>query len=345
MTLATLGPIQWPLPLFFNGIGGISLSATTHRHGSICTVPKAGTLDVVGIRTGTVTTAADLRIRIETVNASGDPSGTLVAAGADGSVASPAANTWYDVTIVTPPTLTAGQLIAIVVDCPSGSPNLQIARITGQSGQIPYTDLFATSWAKSNNLPLGALKISGSWVTTPDFVPFTTLTSVDFDVGSSPDERGNVFTCPIDCEINGAWFSGTGSSAGAHIVRVYDASNTVLTSTTVGAGVNAGFNSPGRFIGLPPVNLEAGSLYRVVVRPTSAAVVGVRRMVFPSTDHAAAFANGIFRSTERTNDGSWTDTNTSVESIGLIVSKVHETGGGAIGRYKAKVDGELVDIL
>lgn len=58
--------------------------------------PKTGTLARVAFLTGTVTSAATIGLRIETVSATsgGVPSGTLYDAAGTGSQATPAATTW-----------------------------------------------------------------------------------------------------------------------------------------------------------------------------------------------------------------------------------------------------------
>lgn len=77
---------------------------------------KAGNLRKVGFRTGAVTLAVALNIRVETVTNTGNPSTTLWATDTSGTVAVPAANTWYWVTLTADATLAIGSMFAVVID-------------------------------------------------------------------------------------------------------------------------------------------------------------------------------------------------------------------------------------
>ena len=103
-------------------------------------VPRTGTLTHVGFGTGTVTSAAAIQLRLETMSTF-NPSGTLYAANATGSQAVPSTNTYYRVPInggLGVP-VTQGDRVAVVLSCPSGSPNLQVATVYGHGNYGPVT--------------------------------------------------------------------------------------------------------------------------------------------------------------------------------------------------------------
>ena len=142
-------------PMFFpirDGFGAsgwwktFSLAAAGQKIAFVFRAPKTGTIDQVGFLVRAVTVSQTLKVSLETVNpATGHPTGTLIAAGASGTVASPAANTFYEISLGTPPSVTINDYIAVVIEFDSTGGNLQIAAwdtqtSTGDYAQFPYCD-------------------------------------------------------------------------------------------------------------------------------------------------------------------------------------------------------------
>lgn len=324
----------------------MALTATTHRAAAAFQAPTSGSLSQVGFRTGSVTTAADLRVRVETIASDGNPSGTLVAAGAEQTVASASvtANTWIDVTLGTAPTVSTGDLLYLVIDAPSGTPNLNISRTSGGvSYALPFTNLFTTLWARSeSSRPVMAVMIGGSWRTVPQTFPVATISTTSFNSGSTPDERGNKFTMPVDAQVDGAWVALNTTGGGACDIVLYDSSSTVLASQSIPASFPT-LNAPHLVMFDSAVSLAKNDVCRIVLKPTSVTNVALPHRTFPDATRAALMG-GDFHRTTRVDGGAWTDTTTARENIGLMISQVHDTSGGATGRYKAKVGGVFVDI-
>lgn len=347
MTLVAVRGVYYPEPIAVNTFSSMAITATTHRAGALMQVPVTGTLSEIGVRTVTVTAAEPLRVRVETVAGTGDPSGTLLATDSEGAIASPAANTWYDVALTTPVAVTRGQRIAIVVDAPTGTPNLNIARLTTAVAQgYPFTDLFTTSWLKTASAPVVALKINGSWASTPATWPVSNVASLSYGTSSTPDERGNRFLVPFACTVEGLWV-GISNSAAPYDVVLYDMADNVLASQSFPANADQGGTTLPRMMMLDQeVTFAAGDEGRITFKPTTTTVQILRSITVPTLAHWPA-VNGrdTFYRTTRTDAGAWTDDTTSREDIGFILSALgSDSGGGPTGRYKVKVGGTFVDV-
>lgn len=344
MSLVSIGTALFPAdPAAQGAVGSLSaITATTHRHGFVFNPPVAGTLDSYAFLTRTVTTAADLRIRVETIDSAGHPTGTLVAAGADASVVTPASDTWYTVNFATPPTVAVGTRVAIVIDAPSGSPSLVIARAGGSEHNSNHTSSFTTSWqSRSAVASIGAIKISGVWVPVDNIYPFSYLSDESFSSSSTPDEKGNKFIAPSDMEVEGLW-ARMNQNNNPLAASLYDASTNEIATGAIPFNGGTGRNIL-RFA--TPVAITAGETYRATVRPTSTSNINLITGTIGDTSQWNALHEGRFKYTHRTDAGSWTDSTTEFVCMGLVISKVHESSGGATGRYKAKVDGVVIDIL
>ncbi len=167
MAVTVYYPIDMPWGgSYLGSFSSHSITNNDHKLAFMTFIPKSGTLARVGFATAAVTTPADIAVRIETVNSSGLPSGTLYHPSGTGTQASPAAGSWYRPQIngATGITVNAGDQIAVVLSCPTGSPNLTLARLTGH-GTVPYLHVphatYTTSWAgPSAGIPPFAIEYS-----------------------------------------------------------------------------------------------------------------------------------------------------------------------------------------
>lgn len=300
----------------------VSFTAATHKFAMVTYAPASGSIDQIEFGTGTVTTGATVEARIETVDSSGDPSGSLVAAGASGTVV--VANSddavWKTVSIGTPPAVVKGDRIALVLVISSGTPSLAL-RISSPliSDVTTYTDYYNGSvWAKQAAPIAMTVRYSGS----SDYVPFLGLlparlpTFTSINTGSTPDELGNKITVPFTCTVVGVWVYINSVVGDADLV-VYDAANNVLFSKshlaaqrrTAGVSLTVGAD----------FNVRAGEVVRVVVKPTSVTNVAILQS---TESKLTAFSMGSdCVNTSRTDAGVWTE-GTDPVGIGLIVERV-----------------------
>lgn len=319
--------LPWPAIAGSQGGGAMSITGTTIRGGWVIRMPAAGTIDTIRWRTAAVTSAADVRVRLETVSG-GFPTGTLVAAGAEGSVASAAlaSATTYETTIGTPPTMAAGDLVAVVFDSPTGSPNWSQVNsastdfVSGQLTNIPKMATYnGTSWSKLSGIPIGGVKVSGAYLAGLTVVDQFATTS--FNSGSTPDERGIVVAMPFTCRAVGLYMASIIADADPMDLVLYDDADTVLGTCTVSGGKYAN-TTAWPFDSGAGIQMDAGATYRVTCKPTSGSSINILS-VNPGTAALAAIMGGNgAKHTERTNAGAWTDTDYKRTLVGIVFDQV-----------------------
>lgn len=313
---------------------------------------KGGNLRKVGFRTGSVTTAVTLNIRVETVNAEGNATGTLWATNTIGTVVSPAANTWYWVTLTADATLSIGSLFAICIDF-TGVGNLQISgttTATGRLGGIPYLNTRdAGVWTRVNDVPNVGLEYSDASRPWCDALPIMSVTNRTFNNGSTPDERGIRFKFPFACEIMGAIVRASISTApSAYTITLYDSADAILSSPVQDTDIQISGRPP-VFVPFPEglIAISANTLYRLTVSPTAASNISLVEYDVDSTGTMESHSGGleIYR-TERTDAGVWTDTPTGRSLIVPLVASIADAlQSGAIFLTSRKRYNQLADPL
>lgn len=331
------------VPLTSSSFSSMLLDAAGESAAMIFEAPKTGTIDRVGFRTGTVTTGATLDVRLETVSATdGNPTGALLAAGSNAAVAVTTSSIWHEVTLTTPVAVTAGQLVALVIVNPAVSPGvLNIVRFsTNPNASLPYTALFTTVWTKATTHGIFAVRYTdGTYPRIPGVLPVSILgPAASINANSTPDEVGNRIVVPMACRVAGFywwWFAAAAPLADLTL-KLYDSTGTLLASRLVDkdsfmpSSVGAQL-----YLRLPtPVDLAAG-MYRLTVNPASTTNENYTLMTtVASAGVMGAMPQGtnVYR-TQRTNNGSWTDTSTERAWLGLWLSAIDDgagSGGGAV---------------
>jgi len=252
----------------------MGMTAAGHKAAFITQVPKTGTIAKVGIRVGTVTSSQTLKISLQGVT-SGAPDGTILASGnAFGTQASPVTDTFYLVTLTSGPSVTLGNHIAVVVEWDSTAGNLQITGLQLGATTIhsSYGVLYTASWAKQLCLPCVSLEYSDGTYAGGTTWPASTMASVTFNSGSTPDERGLYFQVPFPCRAVGAggYFQHNGASNDYDLVLYASDGTTVLTSATPTADAVA-TNDYGHHFWLfnASQTLVKDTWYRLILKPTT----------------------------------------------------------------------------
>jgi hypothetical protein len=313
------------------------IDAAGEKAAYIVAAPKAGTIDRVCFRTVAVTTSDTLDVRVESLDANGDPSGTLLGANSNGSQAGLAANTWYEVTLTTPVAVSRGDRFAVVI-VQGAVGNLAIARLSSGFAGAPYSDLYTGSWAKSSNASIGAVRYNdGSYAQIGGLMPFDTQANSNYNSGSTPDEKGNKITIPFACKVSGAWMLGSAQS-GDFTILLRDSGGTLLASKAIDGDAHQGSSAVYERYPLDTeVTLAAGDVVRLTKRPDSASNTSVCEFTCPSGLSAALPGGGAMVYTSRTDAGAWTDTADKVAAIGLILSALSDNTGGARPRARGWV--------
>ena len=314
--------------------GGFALDASGEKFGMIFRAPKTGDISGLGFRTRAVTTAQTLKISLQGVNAAGDPDGTIKGGGnAYGTQASPAANTFYEVTLAGDAAVTIGDYLAIVLEFDSTVGDLEIAggdmdSSSGSVWQFPYIDHYTASWAKTMEYrPLGVVRyLDGSYPFTGIF-PIKDTNELGYGSANTPDELGNRFKLPFKARISGLWLY--------NYLRyqfdlvVYNSDNTVLGTIRYDDNKKAGTGA-GRAVYLfdDDIDIEKNEVHRVTLKPSSTNQIFSQWWEVPTTDMLEAIygTKEIYR-TERTDAGSWTDTNTRVMIWDLMITQMQANGG------------------
>lgn len=340
--MAELVDVQ-PFPLWFPAAmatpTGVLLDANSEKAAWVGFAPKTGSIDRAIIRLGTVTTGETVDVRLETVGADGNPSGTLFGTNTNASlvVALTDDDIWPpEVTFTAAASVTRGDRIALVVAFPAiATGNLNLERVATGESSFPYTSTFAAAaWTRAAGSLLGGLRYSdGNYARTPSLVPYR-LANNNYNNTSSPDERGNLITVPGHCKCSGLWVvNGSTSTLGDFDAVLYDINNNVLESvsmdgdlTAVTSGVNIPFFCPFD----TEVTLQPGQQVRAIKKPTSATNVNQSRIVAPSSSAAEAMPGGsAMVRTARTDAGTWSQTANEQAGIGLLISAIPRSGESA----------------
>jgi hypothetical protein len=305
-----------PANAFCSPLGSLqsfsALDAVGEKYAFVFRIPKTGNVHKVHWRTATVTSAQPVRVSLETVNTSGDPSGTNYGGSSPGVEAAPVSNTSYATTLAVDATAVSNDLVAVVLQWDSTAGNLQIAQAGNLfSPSSVYSDNFISSWAKTGSQqPYCALEYSdGSFAWTP-FVVFGVPLTATININGTPDELGNRFKLPFPARLSAVFFCGAPSAGRDFDFVLYDAANNVLATKSPLA---AAFTGNGRAL-VPldsPVDLAKNVVYRLTYRPSVASSNNYYGFTVPSNAALGHHDLGVecYR-TQRTDAGAWTDVTT-----------------------------------
>jgi hypothetical protein len=322
------------------------LDASGEKAAFIFRVPKTGNITKIGWRTGTVTTADDVVVSLETVDVSGHPSGTAYGGSAGTTVAlvNTNDNLWFWTTLTTQASATAGDVVAVVISITFVNGNLQIATDQPNLGYysgFPYLDHFTTVWTKQSTArgtPVCAVEYSDASRPYIATLPISSVAALTYDSGTpTADEYGNRFQLPFKCKVSGAVLKAAGNAGGTLAVNLYNSSDTVIATRTAIDGDHFGGNSNCFYILFnSEVTLEANTLYRITLVPETAQSVSLFDIVCDSAGTLEAMPGGVnFYKTARLDGvGAWTDTNANVATIGLLISALDDgAGGGSVNIF------------
>jgi len=316
-----------------------AITASTHKLANFVRAPKAGTISHVRIATGLVTTGFDADVRLETIDqtVAGTPTGTLISAGANKviTIAGTDDQVWLDAALTTPPTVTRGQLLAVVLGVSSGSPNAVFPGFAsvgylGRQG-FPYSTRYdGTTWtANATYLHPFLLRYSGDpdYTWQQEIIPARLQNIPTINTNSTPDEIGNNFQLPYRARASAAWARAGGS--GDFDLVLYDSGGSVLASVSHDASMRQSANTIVTELFSSDVILEANTTYRIVMKPTTTTSCSVLSYLDLNRNASPGLTN--WQAQQRTDAGAWTNlTGEQVASIGLVIDQV-DTGGYSYG--------------
>jgi hypothetical protein len=322
------------------------LDETTTKHAFILQAPKTGNIRKVGFTTGSVTTGVSLGVRIETVNSSGNPSGTLWGTNTNASqtINDTDDNTWFLTQLTADAAVNKGDTFAVVFDNPSGAGELTLwwwIRLYGGL-HVPAGKFFQSSVWGSEFEVQPAIMLEYSDSSRPivqGTAPVADLTFYGFDSGTTPDERGIIFTMPFRCRARGAWMVGLPNAGGTYRLRLYDTDGSATLAQTAsldGDVKTHASNFRSAYVEFASsVELQAGSTYRLTLLPeTTGNDVGLLAVVVDQAAHLDAWPGGqAIHHTHRTNAGAWTQVTTERPVMGLVLDQVDDGAGGGSGWF------------
>lgn len=338
-------------PTGFGDSASISgIDAADEKYSVIFQNPETKNISKLWFMTGTVTTGADIDVRIETVSTSdGNPTGTLLATNSNHvqTITSGNDNTEFEVTLDAVAAATRGQLVSAVLANPGSSfGNIQFRYCSPYNvgGRLPYTALFTSSWAKSASVtPLIAIGYDdGSWAVPPGCIAFNATSAATFNNTSTPDIKGLKFQFPFGIRVSGFWFVGDmdGEVDIRLVTSAYHEANAtgILESIALDPDQRPSV-AAGQYNCLldTPVEIAASTASRLIIVPTSATNVTLAEITFPNAGIAASFNGGtnfsLTTAKDPTGDGSWTNYNNGTDGyrqplMGLLIDGIDIPAGG-----------------
>jgi hypothetical protein len=313
------------------GATSLLMDAAGEMIAFIVLAPKAGNIHKIHFNTGTVTTGETLKCSLQNVDmATGDPdgtpdqSGTIVVANADDNV-------WLNVTLGADRTVAKGEIFAVVFEWNGSAANLNLR--TGGAGLYSniYADHYTGSWAKSATAPTCVLEYSdGSFGFIPGCQPGIG-TNVDFNSGSSPNERALKFESPVPFQCGGFGF--LGRLTGDADMVLYDAALTPLSTISFDTSLKTS-TADIKVAGLcsTDVSIAANTVYYLSVKPTSVTNVRLVWMDVGAASWLNQYHGGsAFRYADRTGAGAFTEISTRRPVIFMLPSGFSDGVGGGSG--------------
>lgn len=309
---------------FDDSAANTQLNSATEKLGACFIAQKAGTIDRIGIRIHAISgTSPSYFVRLESVS-SGEPSASLFSAGATASFDPNTLGTgWHWISLGTPATVAEGDNIAAVISYDTGTIDGSNAAtftytLTGSpgdqmghpSGRVDTTG----SYVKSDEAPMIAARYDDGEVVY-GAIPGYYEQHNSFNSSTTPDEIALKWTQPFTGKCGGAEICVIDHNTAAdYDVVLYDSDGTTeLASASVTADLATStlIHQSVRVV-WTPVSLEAGSSYRLSVRPTSTNTPGQVSWDFPDADSMAVGFGRDCSFSSRTDAGSWSDTSNKV---------------------------------
>ena len=298
-------------------------------------LPKDGMVDAIGVRVTAVGgTPPQYRVGLVTEASAESWPGAQPSAYGGSSIQlwSPPGTGFFWVTLTTPASAQAGDVVSAMIwpgpTAPDGTNNITVARSLNYASQTQRLILiryYTTSWLSDANFPMLAVRYSDGSVALP---AVSDGLQDSFNTGSTPDERGCVFTLPFAATCVGCRFYHPVSTAsGPSAVRLYDAAGTVLRETAEISSTRTGFSD----VFWDAVSLSANTTYRVTRLPQSTTNVSLMGVRVEDAVHRQWWPGGSrWKRTHRTDLGAWTDVDTELYMFALWLSDIQTGSAGPV---------------
>lgn len=327
------------------GQTSVTIDAAGEKIAMCFTVLKPGNITTVAFRTSTVTTAESLKISLQALDSSGDPDGTILGSTNNGfaTVAVPASNTGYSITLGESVTVSEGDRISLVIEFTSTVGIVAISQVNqgigADGGKSNYLDQYATaSWGKSDRLLMMGIGYDGVYSFHPGMTPLTSGTNRTWNSTSTQVERGIKFRLAAAIYARGFWMYS--DVDGDYNVNLYlGDSHTPLRSFTTGVGTHRDTTSidliNGFFAG---VKIEPDTWYRLTLEAkSSGSNVSLPEWGFRSDlEGMLPLGAGNMMACQWDTSGTpqWLDGSTYAYSIGLLAFGYYNNQGAGKASYQ-----------
>jgi hypothetical protein len=335
-----LSPIQWPGIVGYRdgnslSSGGDGLRDAAGEYSAyIMQAVEDMAVTHVALKCSAVSGSPTGEIRFEDVDASGLPSGSLLAA--NNNVITGTLTTTVGVhALGATANISRGQIFALMVKYDSGTSfqNQVTARLGNGAPSLPYKVLNTGTPTKAGMTAMPCLAI-GSGATTfyrhPSLLMVNSVGGGTFN-NTSGARRGLRFTAPFDCRVVGIRHYPSNSVGNYNAIFMDDAGSELSSSSTAFDGDH---NAASQFYGSDvffdsPVVIAAGTTYRAVIEPSSATNVNFQTLVLPSTDYRAASPLGTFGHYTAYASAAWDDSATAtLPYMDLLIDQIDDGAGG-----------------
>jgi hypothetical protein len=341
--------VSLPSPICWPGITGAldtsialfttnTLTAAGHYAAFIFAAREDMAITHVGCRIGTVAGSPTAEVRIETVDTSGLPSGTLWATNTNGTTGTITSDTNILQALTATANITKGQVFCVMIKYASGTSIIvQHTSLNNPvASNLPYRVLNTGTPTKGqlfDCLPTIALGSSSTtFYHVPGTLPVASLTTNAFNNTNSA-KRGLLFTPPMSCRAVGIrWHQN--NNAGNYNAVLYDSGGTELSSSSTAYDGDHAISSVGGLSTVffdNPVTLTAGTTYRIAIEPSSATNCNVSTIVLPSANYRGASPAGATANYTTFATATWTDTATDTLPIMDVVIDQLDNGAGGGG--------------
>ena len=308
------------------------------------------TITRLGVRIGTITGSVTWKIGLQTVDTSGNPSGTWLTNGGDctatfdPSSLSWASGDWRWVTLDNTASITRGTKYAWVVEYSSGTLGSQVfnhyAGGWSSASGVPYaiTNDNGSRTRQGNGVPIFGYGSSSKAYGTP----LETVTDLNYNSGSTPDEWALAWNLPTQFgstyKVVGVRFGQfrVANTGQTWTMTLYDTDGTtalqqVQFDSDYWEGAANVRGSTWLFDETTLSTLNTGSSYKISFLPDNASI-NLRPQYYDVDavgDWDAWQGGQKFWVSSRTNAGAWTDTTTRRFNCDLLIDDITAPSGGA----------------
>jgi hypothetical protein len=297
----------------------------------------------VGFRVNGVTASPTAEVRIETLDASGMPSGTLWGTNTNGTTGTLTSNSYNLQALTASATISKGQAFFVKIAYASGT-SFVLAQMGGwplyYNSTLPYTVVNTGTPTKSILNVMATIALGSSSTTFYQVLgtmPVTAFTANSFSTSTAAgSKRGMRFTMPYRARCIGLRYWNGGASGDCNVILMDDSGNELSSSSTAYDGdINVTGSNNGSLILFfdNTVTLTAGTTYRVVVEPTTTTNVTVGTLTLPSASYRSASPSGTMAHfTTYTTAGGWVDTATDqIVGIDILIDQIDDGAGSGGG--------------